>query len=232
MSLYLKILNGDLAGNSIKLKKGFTIGRSKADLILKDPKISATHARVEGATEGSYVLVDLKSTNGIDVNGKKEKKLDLKKGAKFRLGGVEFEVVTQIDAEKKESVVIKAWQEPLYDFLENLNLIPREKMVHAFPLIIVLEFIEGFQKNTKWLVGYGPRSFGPGHGEFPILEPVAPNTCFTIDLSAQDMIVKTDYPTQVLLNGQSKKTEKIHDGLLIEIQNTKIRVSFHHETVP
>ena len=62
------------------------IGRSRdCDLQLSDANVSRRHAelRQEGA---SYWIVDLSSTNGIEVNGKRVKRAKLRDGDKVTLG--------------------------------------------------------------------------------------------------------------------------------------------------
>jgi hypothetical protein len=66
------------------------LGRSKdADLQVTDPNVSRRHAEVrqEGAT---YWLVDLDSTNGVEVKGKRVKRLKLEDGTRFTIGGTEI----------------------------------------------------------------------------------------------------------------------------------------------
>jgi hypothetical protein len=66
------------------------LGRSKeADIQVTDPNVSRRHAelRQEGAT---YWLVDLDSTNGIEVGGKRVKRLKLEDGTRFTIGSTEI----------------------------------------------------------------------------------------------------------------------------------------------
>jgi hypothetical protein len=66
------------------------LGRSKdADLQVVDPNVSRRHAelRQEGAT---YWLVDLDSTNGVEVRGKRVKRLKLEDGTRFTIGSTEI----------------------------------------------------------------------------------------------------------------------------------------------
>ena len=66
------------------------LGRSKdADLQVSDPNVSRRHAelRQEGAT---YWLVDLDSTNGIEVDGKRVKRVKLEDGTRFTIGSTEI----------------------------------------------------------------------------------------------------------------------------------------------
>src|SRR3954468_20732261 len=71
-------------------KRRVVIGRSKdADVQVSDPNVSRRHAelRQEGAT---YWLVDLDSTNGVEVGGKRVKRLKLEDGSRFTIGSTEI----------------------------------------------------------------------------------------------------------------------------------------------
>jgi hypothetical protein len=65
------------------------IGRSKdCDIQVSDPNVSRRHAEVRREGE-SYVLVDLDSTNGVEVDGRRVKRLDLHDGSRFTIGSTE-----------------------------------------------------------------------------------------------------------------------------------------------
>jgi len=71
-------------------KRRVVLGRSKdADLQVPDPNASRRHAelRQEGAT---YWLIDLDSTNGVEVRGKRVKRLKLEDGTRFTIGSTEI----------------------------------------------------------------------------------------------------------------------------------------------
>jgi hypothetical protein len=72
------------------VKRRVVLGRSKdADVQVSDPNVSRRHAelRQEGAT---YWLIDLDSTNGVEVHGKRVKRLKLEDGTRFTLGSTEI----------------------------------------------------------------------------------------------------------------------------------------------
>jgi Protein of unknown function (DUF3662)/FHA domain len=65
------------------------LGRSKdSDIRLVDPNVSRRHAEIRPTLEG-FTIVDLDSTNGIEVDGKRVKELELTDGARFTLGTTE-----------------------------------------------------------------------------------------------------------------------------------------------
>jgi FhaA, N-terminal domain/FHA domain len=71
-------------------KRRVVIGRSKdADIRVDDPNVSRRHAEVqqEGAT---WWLVDLDSTNGVEVQGRRVKRLKLEDGTRFVIGSTEI----------------------------------------------------------------------------------------------------------------------------------------------
>ena len=77
-------------------KRRVVIGRSKdADVQVADPNVSRRHAelRQEGTT---YWIVDLDSTNGVEVKGKRVKRLKLEDGTKFTIGSTELEFTVEL----------------------------------------------------------------------------------------------------------------------------------------
>jgi FHA domain-containing protein len=71
-------------------KERMVIGRSKdCDIRLEDPNASRRHAEVrrEGA---AYWLVDLDSTNGIAVNGRRVKRAKLEEGDRVTIGSTDL----------------------------------------------------------------------------------------------------------------------------------------------
>ena len=80
-----------IAGKRYELTKTpAVLGRSKdCDIPVADPNVSRRHAEIR-REDGDYTLVDLESTNGIEVNGRRVKQLKLEDGTKFTLGSTEI----------------------------------------------------------------------------------------------------------------------------------------------
>ena len=77
-------------------KQRVVIGRSKdADVQVADPNVSRRHAelRQEGT---AYWIVDLDSTNGIEVKGKRVKRLKLEDGTRFTVGSTEIQFAREL----------------------------------------------------------------------------------------------------------------------------------------
>ena len=71
-------------------KRRVVIGRSKdCDIQVADPNVSRRHAEVR--QEGSaYWVVDLDSTNGMEVNGRRLKRAKLRPGDTITVGSTEL----------------------------------------------------------------------------------------------------------------------------------------------
>jgi len=83
--------NGPLAGKTFTfLGKRITIGRGKKSKIhLRDEEVSRSHACI-WRHEGDVVIEDLKSGNGVFLNGVAVRRAPLKAGDVIRIGSTEF----------------------------------------------------------------------------------------------------------------------------------------------
>jgi hypothetical protein len=84
-------------GRSIPLRdETIVVGRSReCDIRLADPNISRRHAEVRLEGDGSYALVDLGSTNGIELNGKRVSQARLSEGDAIAIGQTELTFVRE-----------------------------------------------------------------------------------------------------------------------------------------
>jgi hypothetical protein len=91
LGLDREIVSLTVNGTKHEVESGnVTIGRSKdCDIQLPDPNVSRKHAEVrqEGA---AYWAVDLDSTNGMEVNGRRQKRAKLRQGDRITLGSTEL----------------------------------------------------------------------------------------------------------------------------------------------
>ncbi len=83
----------DAQGNTYTLRPGVnTVGRLNADILLPDPSVSRSHARIT-VQNGTVTLEDVGSTNGTFVNGQKlapQTPITLTDGAEITFAGVKM----------------------------------------------------------------------------------------------------------------------------------------------
>lgn len=91
MSFYFLVIDGELKGQRFDLRSGLTLGRSQADIVLNDSKVSASHARIieEG---GQLYILDNGSTNGVKVAGQRVARQLLAPGVVVQVGRTFLEV--------------------------------------------------------------------------------------------------------------------------------------------
>ena len=74
------------------LKGDVAIGRTEGnDLVLNHPSVSRKHARIE-LRNGKWWIVDLKSTNGVKINGNLISEAQISSGDKVLVGSVQLEL--------------------------------------------------------------------------------------------------------------------------------------------
>jgi pSer/pThr/pTyr-binding forkhead associated (FHA) protein len=96
----LVIKNGGFEGMSFELSAAETlIGRNPGtDITLLDEGISREHAIIlYDESEDSYVVEDLQSTNGTQVNGKRVRSVALSDGDELRVGRTLFQFLREAE---------------------------------------------------------------------------------------------------------------------------------------
>ena len=101
---YLEFQTGSLEKTIYPLLETTTIGRGSSNLIpLSDPTSSRDHAKVH-YHQGSWVVEDLGSTNGIIFNGERVEEISLRPGDRFQIGKTSFSVVEREISVKKDTL--------------------------------------------------------------------------------------------------------------------------------
>ncbi|MDJ0839373.1 MAG: FHA domain-containing protein [Acidobacteriota bacterium] len=93
MSFYLIGLTDTMDGKTFPLEKEtITIGRlDDNDIVISSKSISGYHAEVK-IDHGSYFLIDLNSTNGTFLNGRKVEQTEIRAGDIIRINNFNFKV--------------------------------------------------------------------------------------------------------------------------------------------
>ena len=242
MALFLLFIDGNNE-TRYKIAEGLSIGRSGSDVIVPDPAVSTKHAAFKYSSKEGWSLLDLGSRNGIVSDGRRLRHIQIKHGVKFMIGRASFKIIDIEDtvarpADSKEKNVdseVSLVAEVAPDWKQKMGRLARrvEGVVQDSPSSLAalnpklsLTFVRGQQYPTEWIIGYGPRSFGRNTPEFPIFEPDAPETSFSLTPSANGVVFKSFDTEKVLLNGRPTKSEVIKTGDEIEIMSTKIVISF------
>ncbi|MBU0504400.1 MAG: FHA domain-containing protein [bacterium] len=94
---YLKLIDGEHEQKEFPLKDNVAIGRSpSSDIMLKAPKVSRQHAAIN-MYNNQYIIIDLKSSNGVYVNGTKIDECVLNPGDEVSIGGYRFKFTDKLD---------------------------------------------------------------------------------------------------------------------------------------
>lgn len=85
---FLTVISGEMVGTMFELPLGQTlIGRSEvAQVRLPDDGVSRRHAKIVRESDGSAKIVDLESTNGTYINGRRIHAEGLREGDRIRIG--------------------------------------------------------------------------------------------------------------------------------------------------
>ncbi|MBI4412205.1 MAG: FHA domain-containing protein [Deltaproteobacteria bacterium] len=86
----LVLIEGDAEPSEFQMKDNVSIGRSPSnDLVLKAARVSRQHAAINKYKD-QYIIIDLKSSNGVYVNGRKCDEHTLQDGDQISIGGYKF----------------------------------------------------------------------------------------------------------------------------------------------
>ena len=226
--MYLEIVEGPNRGSQHRLKRGFKIGRTQGDIQIPDPKISSVHAEIKQSKDGTLVIQDLASSNGIRLNGRKVDFINLVPGAVFSIGKTVVLVIEKAPTgapKIKENQGQKTWVEDLKTLIKKSKIRNEEpkQQVLAFNPPLQLEFLLGPQADQKIVLGFGPRKFGFGSMDCDLLDPSTSQESFEIVPTETGAMIKAN-DNAVLLNEKSFQQEYLRTGDQITTGQTIIRI--------
>lgn len=228
MVTFIEIMDGPNEGSRFKVEEGLTLGRSKADIVIKDGKVSSTHAQFAIDGKGQYVLQDLDSSNGIHINGRRVKKVALLPGVIFELGRTQFKVVTVEEELALDFSRLITWRSILQDRLGGLEKPDNAKSssLQSFSPALRLQFTQGIQTDEEIILGYGPRKAGADSLDIELLDEEAPKEAFELHAGPGMVEIKILSVGRVTLNNKAVDAEMLKDGDLISVGNTLIKVTY------
>lgn len=218
-SYAIKVLSGSLSDRIFHLKEKLVFGRSAGDVVLKELSVSDPHGEVKQQADGRVILQDLDSKNGIFIEGKAQATVFLEKGMVFTIGGSDFQLIAFKTPEE-------VWLDFLNDNIKNIKNKPRKLQAFAKP--VQINFIEGPQKGMKFVLGYGPRSFGSGCVDIPLLDSKIPDKAFKLIPKGRSLNFYTKYPELYMKSrsGKMQSTLSVGEDGIIVCGDTKLQISF------
>ena len=219
MKIYF--INGPLKNQEFPVKEGLILSRSESeegDIAIEDPKASNPHAEII-KKKGKFYLQDRDSKNGTSFREEINDCFILEPGVKFQIGQTVFQV-------KAPPAPQKPWFEIVGEELKKLSLKDHPKKLQPIIPALILKFKSGVQKGDIWHLHYGPREAGSASLDLPILEPQAPDICFSLEPEKEVVLFKTLYPEKILLNKKHISKKKLKNGDYISFANTSIEIKY------
>lgn len=225
MALIFVVKEGPRFGDQFRPHGGLSIGRSRGEITLRDPKVSNPHAKIIEGEDGFLYMVDEGSSNGLWVNDHKAEKIQLRPGLSILLGNTLIEVVEEAELdlpqEQRDTWRGKLWTQLRSDSLQ----MPSPTQAQAFATPIQLKFVEGPLLGTSWTLGYGPRLIGKNSPDLFLPDESLPEVCLEIKPTSLGPVLVAKEAGLVLLNEREVSSEKISNGDVIRIGRHAIRVT-------
>ena len=219
----IRFLTGPNKDQLFSVKTGIILSRTaeSGDIVIQDPQASSPHAKII-KKGNSYYCKDLDSKNGTYLNKQVNNYFLLKDGLQFQIGNTFLQIIDKTSSHKEvwSSVIIKELQK------HQLKIKNRVKKLAIIQPPLVLKFKSGVQKSNSWTLHYGPRQAGRACLDLSILDPAAPDFCFSLHPQKNKVIFKTLYPEKVLINNKYLSEKILQPKDRISFCNTCIEISF------
>jgi pSer/pThr/pTyr-binding forkhead associated (FHA) protein len=239
---FLKILSGPREGLNIPLSSSpILIGRKKGDIIINDPLISGTHAKIYPAKDGWYIE-DLNSTNGTLVDGHLTSRTKLRPGAEMALGNSRMVLFVGLAAHKEEEVSNKstksrleiAWllDEELVELEEGKDSTQTAKDVINKDLRLptnikaMMEVVAGQDVGKTYRFTNGTMTVGRRTGEIPLTDVEVSRKHAVVEMFSRDMVFLRDLGSTngTFHNGRRINSAKLQNGDTIGLGRSVLRL--------
>ncbi len=240
---FLKILSGVKQGTNVPLpvQDQLLIGRKRGDLVINDPLVSSSHARIFAREDGWYIQ-DLGSTNGTTINGQLIKESAIRPGAEIGVGNTRMVLFVGLTAYKEEpakkanpgnSRVEIAW---LLD--EELIEIKAASGTHSGSDVIdkdlrvppglktVIEVMSGQDAGKVYPCEKGNITIGRRTGDVPLTDLEVSRRHAVIEMFGREMIFLRDLDSTngTFHNGRRIDNARLQNSDTIGIGRTVLRV--------
>ncbi|MBK9293716.1 MAG: FHA domain-containing protein [Oligoflexia bacterium] len=222
MQIRLVILEGIRKDDEFIIKETITIGRSKTDLSLKDPKTSSEHAKITRLEGGRFELSDLNSLNGTFLNGQKLTSAQvLRRSDKILIGKTLIEVLDiSADSDFEEGSWQHHIEQTLNKSLDYYEKIPPKQIgFKPFKQPLTLETLDG---SLSFTFSYGPRDFSPSSFTYPYISGLD----FELDVSPEGECILISQSEDLKINETLTKTKVLENLDRICIGQIELIVKF------
>lgn len=228
MVTFIEVMDGPQRGNQYKVQSDVTLGRTLADILIEDPKVSSTHAKFVINEKGNYSLVDLESSNGLKINGRRVKKISLLPGVTFEIGSTQFRVLLLEDESAPIFDKILTWRDRVRHKLGELitDYPIRSKNIFYTEQILQLEFIQGIQASEEVYVTYLPRRAGFGNLDINLKDTEVPKDAFELIRDNNHIRIRIFSPGLIKLNDKAVSAATLESEDIISFGSTRIKVNF------
>jgi len=233
-------MSGPNEGTNIPLgNEVVVIGRREGTVVIPDPLISSKHAKFYKGTDGHWYIEDLKSRNGLSVNGRMTQRAQLTAGAEINMGNTNMilfvgEVVEEqagpFQTPKIEAQMDSAWMldEELVrhsSASQTLDVISNELRL-PLNFEAEIEVVNGSDMGKVFPVNGGTMTIGRNHGEIPLSDLEVSRKHAIIEFFSRDMIFLRDLRSTngTYHNGRSVAASKLQNSDTIGLGSSLLRL--------
>ncbi|MBN8554806.1 MAG: FHA domain-containing protein [Deltaproteobacteria bacterium] len=201
-----------------------TIGRKQADIILDDPKVSARHAEVHRKGK-TFVLIDLKSTNGTFLNRQSISEVELTDQDVIEVGLSTlcyFEDLREFHGNIEES---NGGMRPKKE-ATNADREPMTVSKTLNQTTVELEILSGPDEGKTIKFKKSHITLGRSDADLVLLDLDISRSHSLIEVLGKNSVFVRDLNSTngTLLNGKKIQSEKIKTGDVLTLGNTKVKV--------
>lgn len=192
--LFLRVVSGSRQGTSVPLREDqvLVIGRVRGALRLDDPLISGAHCRIVFRAP-HFVLQDLGSTNGTNVDGKPVQDILLRPGAEIVVGNTRIVVFDADDGAVSADDDGVAW---LLDDEASVTTASAVKLSSALLQVPGdaprLRVLAGVDRHQEFHVDQPYAIIGRNHGEVPLSDAEVSRKHAAIEMFGHSMTFMRD----------------------------------------
>ncbi len=205
-----------------------TIGRKQADILLDDPKISATHAEIR-REENTFILVDRKSTNGTFLNRKRIDQVELTDQDVIEIGLSTlcfFKDRREFHGETEQPVPERPKSDTASFSVARSSTVTTTQTAHQKSVEIAI--LEGPQAGKSYQFKKSHIVIGRNDADLTLTDLDVSRSHALLEVFGQSSVYLRDLGSTngTFRNGQRIQSEKLKSGDTFVIGNTTIKVSF------